>query len=196
MEYNATKLENNLALNKINCITPEYCETKLKGKVIDNKTCEAEKTECTVYQAKSPSSMLRFCNNTCEYEETTSDDGPISVCSDCENMWRVTQPEKQTKCVASCFQSERMYRPDGNDTNCMNRCEKDKFVENITSAYKGYSVFDRKCVARCSTGIYIETNGGNQCLESCPPPLVGSPSGDQFVCTNECESGQAIDKSD
>lgn len=62
--------------------------------------------------------------------------------------------------------------------------------------YKGYEIFDRKCVERCSAGIYANRNGEKQCLNKCTPPLIGLPQDDQLLCVASCGDGYAVDKSD
>lgn len=89
VEYNTEEAVGGVMKPKTNCTTPEYCVNELNGKVFDNTTCHAGTTKCEVYQAKSPSTMLWFCNRGCDYEVVASGGGQIKVCSDCVDMWRI-----------------------------------------------------------------------------------------------------------
>lgn len=191
VEYSTTEDVDGVSMPKTNCTTPEYCATTLGGKVFDNTTCRGNTRECVVYQAKTPSTMAWFCNTECKYEVVANASKQIKVCSDCKDMWLVPHKGEQTECVASCFKSYQKYR--GEDTQCVDGCP--KFVEEITSVYKGYEISDRQCVERCSTGL-VSAADKKQCLKRCAPPLVGFPMDDQFLCVEACGDGFAVDKSD
>lgn len=151
-----------------------------------------------MYLLTTPSTMKWFCDTECDYEMMPYGGEQIKVCSDCENMWRVPTESngKQTLCVASCFQSKKLCRADDGSRTCIQTNNRELYVESITAEYKGNQIPDKQCVQRCTSGMYAIVDGENQCVDSCQPPLVGSPKNGQIFCTDECDSGFAIDKRD